>query len=115
MEKICWTDPARNGEVLQNVKEERKVLQPAKWRKTNWIGHILRRNCLLKHVMEGKIEGRMEIKGRLERRHKQLLDELRREKLLEFQRGSTRSLCMEHSLWKKLWTNRKKTDRMKLV
>jgi hypothetical protein len=23
---------------------------------TNWICHILRRNCLLKHVTEGKIE-----------------------------------------------------------
>jgi hypothetical protein len=26
-------------------------------RKANWIGHILRRNCLLKHVIEGKLEG----------------------------------------------------------
>jgi hypothetical protein len=25
----------------------------------NWIGHILRRNCLLKHVIEGKVEGRI--------------------------------------------------------
>jgi HD superfamily phosphohydrolase len=25
-------------------------------RKANWIGHILRRNCLLKQVIEGKIE-----------------------------------------------------------
>jgi hypothetical protein len=23
----------------------------------NWVGHILRRNCLLKHVIEGQIEG----------------------------------------------------------
>jgi hypothetical protein len=46
-------------------------------RKTNWIGHILRRNCLLKHIIEGKIEGRIgvaEIRGR---RCKQLLDELK--------------------------------------
>jgi len=26
--------------------------------KADWIGHVLRRNCLLKHVIEGKIEGR---------------------------------------------------------
>jgi hypothetical protein len=56
----------RTGEVLQRVKEERNVLQPVKRRKTNWIGHILRRNCLLKHGMEGKMEGRMEVKGRIE-------------------------------------------------
>jgi hypothetical protein len=30
----------------------------------NWIGHILRRNCLLKHVIEGKLEGRIEMTGR---------------------------------------------------
>jgi hypothetical protein len=82
MEKIHWTDPVRNGEVLQRVKEERNVLQAIKRRKINWIGYILRRNCLLKTRMEGKIEVRMEVKGRLERRYKQLLDELRRQKLL---------------------------------
>jgi hypothetical protein len=27
-----------------------------KRRKANWIGHSLRRNCLLKHVIEGEIE-----------------------------------------------------------
>jgi len=30
----------------------------------NWIGHILRGNCLLKHVIEGKIEERIEVTGR---------------------------------------------------
>jgi hypothetical protein len=42
-------------------------------RKANWIGHILYRNCLLKHVIEGKTDGRIEVT----RRCKQLLDELR--------------------------------------
>jgi hypothetical protein len=28
-----------------------------KRRKANWIGYSLRRNCLLKHVIEGKIQG----------------------------------------------------------
>jgi hypothetical protein len=28
------------------------------------IGHILRRNCLLKRVIEGKLEGRTEMTGR---------------------------------------------------
>ena len=33
-------------------------------RKVNWIGHILRRNCLLQYVSDGKIEGRIEVTGR---------------------------------------------------
>jgi hypothetical protein len=43
-------------------------------RKANWIGHILRRNCHLKHFIEGKIEGRTNVTGRRGRRSKQLLD-----------------------------------------
>jgi hypothetical protein len=48
-----WADHVRNEEVLQIVKEESNVLQTVKRRKANWIGRILRRNCLLKHVIEG--------------------------------------------------------------
>jgi oligoribonuclease (3'-5' exoribonuclease) len=50
MEKIGWTDRVRN-EVLHRVKEERNILHTIKRRKANWIGHMLRRNCLLKHVI----------------------------------------------------------------
>jgi hypothetical protein len=39
----------------------------------DWIGHILHRNYLLKHVIEGKLEGT----GRRRRRRKQQLDELK--------------------------------------
>jgi hypothetical protein len=39
----------------EGVKEERNILHTIKRRKTSWIGHILPRNCLLKHVIEGKI------------------------------------------------------------
>jgi len=35
----------------------------------------LHRNCLIKHVIEGKIEGRVEVKGRIGRRGKQLLND----------------------------------------
>jgi hypothetical protein len=41
-----------------------------------WIGHILRRNCLLKQVIEGKIKGKMEVARRWGRRRKKLLDDL---------------------------------------
>jgi hypothetical protein len=47
----------RNEEVLRRVKEERNVLHTVKRRKANWIGRILWRNCLLKYVIEEKIEG----------------------------------------------------------
>jgi hypothetical protein len=57
MEKFIWTDGVRNEEVLHSVKEARNILHTTKRRKANWIGHILRRNCLLKHVIEGKLEG----------------------------------------------------------
>jgi hypothetical protein len=50
--------------VLQRVKEDRNMLQTIKRRKANCIGHMLRRNCLLRHVIEGKIEGRLEVTGR---------------------------------------------------
>jgi hypothetical protein len=59
MEKISWTDHVRNEEVLHRVKEERNILHTIKRRKANWIGHILHRNSLLKHVIEGKLEGRI--------------------------------------------------------
>jgi hypothetical protein len=77
MEKISWTDRVRNEEVLHRVKEERNIVHTIKRRKANWIGHILRRNCLLKHVIEGKIVGRVEVRGRPGRRRKQLLDVLK--------------------------------------
>jgi hypothetical protein len=76
MEKISWTDRVRNEEVLHRVKEERNILLTIKRRKANWIGHILHRNCILRHVTEGKVEGRIEITGRRGRMRKQLLDDL---------------------------------------
>jgi hypothetical protein len=42
----------------------------------NWIGHILRRNCLLKKVIEGKIKGEMEMTRRRGRRRRKLLDDI---------------------------------------
>jgi hypothetical protein len=40
--------------------------------KANWIGHILRRNCLLKQVIEGKIKGEIEVTRKRRRRRKKL-------------------------------------------
>ena len=67
----------RNEEVLLRVNEQRNILHEIKKRKANWIGHILRRNCLLKQVIEGKIKGEMEVVRRRERRRKKLLNDLK--------------------------------------
>ena len=37
----------------------------------------MHRNCLIKHVIEGKIVGRLEVKGRIGRRGKQLLNDIK--------------------------------------
>jgi len=77
MEKISWTDHVRNKDVLLRVKEQRNILHKIRKRKANWIGHILRQNYLLQRVTEGKIQGRIEVTGRLGRRRMKLLDNLK--------------------------------------
>jgi hypothetical protein len=56
MKKIPWTDHVKNQEVSVRVKKQRNILHEISKRKANWIGHILRRNCLLRQVIEGKIK-----------------------------------------------------------
>jgi hypothetical protein len=75
MEKINWTDHVRNEEVLLRVKEQRNILHEIHKRKANWIGHILRRNCLLQRVIEGKIKGGIKVTGRQGRRRSKLVDD----------------------------------------
>ena len=77
MEKISWTDHVRNEEVLLQVNEQRNILHAIRKRKADWVGHMLRRNCLVKQVIEGKIKGEMEVTRRQGRRRKKLLDDLK--------------------------------------
>ena len=67
-------------------------------RKANWIGHILRRNCLLQQVSEEKIKGQIEVTRRRGRRRKKLLDDLK----------DTRGYCQlkEEALDRTMWRNR---------
>jgi hypothetical protein len=62
--EINWTVRVRNEEMLLRVNEQRNILHEIRKRKANWIGHILRRNCLLKQVIEGKIKGEIEVTRR---------------------------------------------------
>jgi hypothetical protein len=48
----------------------KKFYQESKWRKANWIGHTLSRKCLIKQVIERKIEEAIEVTGRRGRRLK---------------------------------------------
>ena len=64
MEKTSPTDRVRNGEVLHRVKEERNIVHTKKRRKDNWVRHILRRNYLLKHIIERKLGGGIQVTGR---------------------------------------------------
>jgi hypothetical protein len=76
MEKVSWTDHVRNEEVLLRVSEQTNNLHEIRKRKANWIGHILRRNCLLTQVIEGKIQEQIKMTRRQGRRRKKLLDDL---------------------------------------
>ena len=60
---------------ILRVKEQRNILHEIRKRKAHWIGHILRRNCLLQRVIEGKIKGGIEVTGRRGRKRRKLLDD----------------------------------------
>ena len=75
MEKFNWT--VRNEDVLLRVNEQRNILHEIRKRKANWIGHILRRNCLLQQVIEANIKGQIEVIRRRGRRCPKLLDDLK--------------------------------------
>ena len=98
MKKISWTDHVRKEEVLLRVNEQRNILHEIRKRNANLIGHILRRNCLLKQVIEGKINGEMEVTIRRGRKRRELLDDLKD------RRGY--SYSKEEALNRTMWRNR---------
>ena len=51
---ISWTDRVRN-DVLHRVKEERNILNRIRGREAEWIGHILRRNCLQNTLLKERL------------------------------------------------------------
>ena len=60
-----------------------------------------------KHVTEGKIDGTIKVTARRGKRREQLLDDLKKEGILEIERGRTRSHSVENLLRKGLCTCRK--------
>ena len=91
--------------MLLRVNEQRNILHEIRKRKANWIGQILRRNCLLKQVIEGKIKGEMEVARRRGRRRKKLLDDPKdRRGYSNLEEALDRT--MWRSLWRRVWTCR---------
>ena len=88
----------RNEAVLLRVNEQGNILHEIRKRKANWIGHILRRNCILQQVIEGKIMGEMEVTRRRGRRRKKLLDDLKD--------STGYSHLKEEALDRSMWRNR---------
>jgi len=66
----------KHNTVYSRVKEQRNILHEIRKGKANWIGHILRRNCLLQRVIEGKMKGGIEVIGRRGRKRRKLLVDL---------------------------------------
>jgi hypothetical protein len=86
----------RNEEVLHRVKEDWNILNTIKKERLNGLVHILRRNCLIKHVTEGKLDGRIEMTGRRGRRGKQLLDDLREKRRY----WKLKAEALDRTLWR---------------
>ena len=63
LELIKWTDKIKNAVVLERVGEGRIMLELKRKRERNWLGHWLRRNCLLKDALEGMVNGK-KVRGR---------------------------------------------------
>jgi hypothetical protein len=52
--------PYVNEEVLIRANEQRNILHEISKRKANWIGHILRRNRILRNTIDVKMKGGIE-------------------------------------------------------
>jgi hypothetical protein len=65
-------------------------------RKANRIGHIFRRNRLLRQVIEGKIKGGIEVTGRRGRRRRKLLDVLKKRRGYSLLKGE----ALDRTMWR---------------
>ena len=70
------------GPVVWEIKKyytESKwnVLHTIKRTQAKWIGYVLHRNCLIKHIIEGNIKEGIEVTGRQEERLTKLLDDFK--------------------------------------
>ena len=108
------------GPIMWEMKKcYLNIVHEIRKRKANWIGHILRRNCLIKQVIEGKIKGEMEVARRRGRRRKKLMDDLKDRRWYSHLKEETLDRTMwrhrfgggfgpvgrENTEWMNEWTN----------
>jgi hypothetical protein len=86
----------RNENVILRVKEQRNIRREIRRRKANWIGHILRRNCLLRQVIEGKTKAGIEVTGRRGRRREKLLGDLKKRREHSHLKGK----ALDRTMWR---------------
>ena len=79
MERVKWTNKIKNAVVLERMGEGRIMLELIRKSKRNWLGHWLRRNCLLKDALEGVVNGK-KVRGR---RRYQMIDNIMINELYE--------------------------------
>ena len=92
---VCFVPDCVNSVPFMYSKCSRHEIRK---RKANWIGYILRRNCLLQRVIEEKIQGGIEVTGRRGRRRRKLLD--------DFKERRGYSHLKEEALDRTMWTAR---------
>jgi hypothetical protein len=50
--------------VREKIRYYVETRKKTERRNADWIGHIWRRNCPIKHIIEGKVEERIEVVGK---------------------------------------------------
>ena len=78
----------KNAALLERVGEGRIMVELVRKRKRNWLGHWLRRNCLLKDSLEGMVNGK-KVRGR---RRYQIIDNIMINGLYEGTKGTLRRM-----------------------
>ena len=72
MERVKWTDKIKKCSCAGNSGRRKNNARTDEGRKRNWLGHWLRRNCLLKDALEGMVNG----KKVRDRRRYQMIDNI---------------------------------------
>lgn len=55
---VSWQDHIKNTEILRRIKE-RKIINVMTKRRGTWIGHCMRKRCLLVDELEGLVNGKI--------------------------------------------------------